>query len=259
MRRWLVVLTIAAIALAPAAGSASASVSGPAAASTADPARTIWFSGIRWEVRDEPRPSGPGPNRFSDSRRSVWVDDRRRLHLRIERRHGRWYCAELSTTQALGYGTYTFHVTGRPADLDPNVVLGLFTWDFHGGEHHREIDIELSRWGDASGPNAQFVVQPYQTPTNIHRFDIAGPRARTTQAFAWTVGQVEFWSLWGHVDPSATSEALIDHWVNAGPDVPTPSDAHVHVNLWLMDGRAPTDGRAAHIVLSSFDFVPGGG
>ncbi len=168
----------------------------------------------------------------------------------------RRYCAELTTDQALGYGTYTFHLTGRPADLDPNVVLGLFTWDFHGGEHHREIDIELSRWGDPTNANTQFVVQPYQTPENIYRFDIAGPRARTTQAFAWTAGQVEFWSLWGHVDPDATSEALIDHWVNTGPDVPTPSDAHVHVNLWLMDGLAPTDGRSAHIVLAGSWFDP---
>jgi hypothetical protein len=242
MRRALLVLTVAVILLGVTATSASA--------------RTIWFSGIRWDVRDDPRPSGPGPNRFSNSRRTVWLDDRRRLHLRIDRRHGHWYCAELTTQEAYGYGTYVFHVTGRPADLDPNVVLGLFTWDDHAGEHHREIDVELSRWGDPSGANAQFVVQPYQTPANIHRFDIAGPRAGTKHSFAWTAGQVEFWSLWGHVDPSTTSEALIDHWVNAGTDVPTPSDAHVHVNLWLMDGLAPTDGRAAHIVLSGFSFVP---
>ena len=55
------------------------------------------------------------------------------------------------------------------------------------------------------------------------------------------------------------SEALIDHWANAGPDVPTPSAAHVHLNLWLMDGLAPTDGRTAHIVLSGFSFVPAEG
>ena len=100
------------------------------------------------------------------------------------------------------------------------------------------------------------MVQPYQTPENIHRFDIAGPRQRTTHAFAWSQTQVEFWSLWEHVDPSTTSEGLIDHWVNAGPDVPSPSDAHVHINFWLMDGLAPTDGRTAHIVLSGFSFVP---
>jgi hypothetical protein len=244
MRRALVVLAASAILLGPVAGVASAAT------------RTVWFSGFRWDVRDEPRPSGPGPNRFSDSHRTVWLDARRRLHLRIERRNGHWYCAELTTERALGYGTYTFHVTGRPIDLDPNVVLGLFTWDDHGGEHHREIDIELSRWGDPSEADAQFVVQPYQTPTNIHRFDIDGPRAGTTQAFAWTRGQVEFWSLWGHVHPDTTSRALIDHWVNAGSDVPTPSDAHVHVNLWLKDGLLPIDGRAADIVLSDFSFVP---
>lgn len=110
--------------------------------------------------------------------------------------------------------------------------------------------------GDAATANTQFVVQPYPTPENIHRFDIAGPRKRTTHAFAWTETQLEFWSLWGHVDPATTSEGLIDHWVNTGPDVPSPSDAYVHINLWLMDGLAPADGRSAHIVLADLSFVP---
>jgi hypothetical protein len=34
------------------------------------------------------------------------------------------------------------------------IAFGLFTWDDHAGEHHREIDNELSRWGDPSGPPA---------------------------------------------------------------------------------------------------------
>ena len=247
MRRALIALTVAAIVLGPTVATANAA------------SRVIWFSGIRWEVRDSPHLSGPGPNRFSESGRTVWLDARRRLHLRIERRHGHWYCAELTTSQAFGYGTYVFDVTGRPTDLDPNVVLGLFTWDDAPAEHHREIDIELSRWSDPHNANAQFVVQPYRTPENIHRFDIAGSRARTTEAFAWTDGQVEFWSLWGHVDPITTSEALIDHWVNAGLDVPTPGDAHTHINFWLTDGHAPTDGRSAQIVLSGFSFAPESG
>lgn len=244
MRRALVSLAVAAILLWPNAGAANAS------------SRTIWFSRIRWEVRESPQPSGPGPNRFSDSDRTVWVDARRRLHLRIERRHGHWYCAELTTSRAFGYGTYVFDITGRPAGLDPNVVLGLFTWDYAPPEHHREIDIELSRWGDPTNANAQFVVQPYRTPGNTHRFDIRGPRARTTQAFAWTEAQVEFWSFWSRVDPTTASQALIDHWANSGLDVPAPGDAHVHLNLWLTGGHAPTDGRSAQIVVSGFSFVP---
>lgn len=222
-------------------------------------ARTVWFGGLRWKVRDSPALSGPGPNRFSAARRTVWLDDRRRLHLGIERRHGHWYCAEISSVEAFGYGTYRFDVAGSPAGLDPNVVLGLFTWDPHGGEHHREIDIELSQWGEPGNANAQFVVQPYRTPENIYRFDIVGPRRRTTHAFAWDQTQVEFWSLWGHVDPSTTSEGLIDHWVNADSDVPSPSDAHIHINLWLVGGLAPSDGRAAHIVLSGSSFFPSEG
>ena len=68
---------------------------------------------------------------------------------------------------------------------------------------------------------------------------------------------MEFGSLWGHVEPDAARRrALIDHGRTPAPTYPTPSDAHVHVNRWLMDGLAPSDGRAAHIVLAGFSFTP---
>ena len=86
---------------------------------------------------------------------------------------GHWYCAEISSVEAFGYGSYRFDVTGRPAGLDPNVVLGSFTWDSHGGEHHREIDVQLSRWGDPGSANAHSSAA-VPDMGNIHRFDIAG-------------------------------------------------------------------------------------
>ncbi len=61
MRRGLLALATAAIVVTSAAGSSAATP------------RTIWFSGHRWDVRDGPELSGPGPNRFSDGRRTVWL------------------------------------------------------------------------------------------------------------------------------------------------------------------------------------------
>jgi hypothetical protein len=50
----------------------------------------------------------------------------------------------------------------RVDKLDPNMVLGLFTYDSDPAFNNREIDIEASRLGNAADPtNAQFVVQPY--------------------------------------------------------------------------------------------------
>ena len=43
----------------------------------------------------------------------------------------------------------------------------MFTWD-DGGDapNHRELSIELTRWGDAANKNAH-VVQPYYIPANV--------------------------------------------------------------------------------------------
>jgi hypothetical protein len=227
---------------------------GPAAG-----ARTITWSGRSWDVKDSGAGVvGPGPNRFSDSARTVWVDGRGRLHLRIEFRHGHWYSAEVVATEATGYGTYDWRVVGRAADLDPNVVLGLFTWDEASGDHHREIDIEWSRWGRRRGTNAGFTVQPYTHDGNGHAFDIRrGAGARLTQAFDWGADQVRFWSILGHRPPPATGW-VDERWTYRGPDVPPEGEAHARINLWLFRGDAPTDGADVEIVLRAFTFTPDG-
>jgi hypothetical protein len=220
-------------------------------------ARTITWSGRTWDVKDSGGGAvGPGPNRFSDSAGSVWVDRRGRLHLRIEARHGHWYSAEIAGTEATGFGTYDWRVVGRAGDLDPNAVLGLFTWDDAPGGHHREIDIEWSRWGRPHGTNAGFTVQPYTHHGNGHAFDIRpAAGARLTQAFDWRSDHVRFWSILGHRPPPATGW-VDERWNYDGPDVPAEGEAHPRINLWLFRGAAPTDGAAVEIVLRSFAFTP---
>ena len=122
----------------------------------ANATRQITFSGRTWNVRRNARPSSPGPNYFSDGPQDVWVDSSGFLHLSLVYRNGVWQAAEVESEDILSYGTYSF-VLGSPVDqLDPNVVLGLFTWDATSAQYaHREIDIELSRWGNANSANAQ--------------------------------------------------------------------------------------------------------
>jgi hypothetical protein len=60
--------------------------------------------------------------------------------------------------------SYNWTVTAGAGSLDPNVVLGLFTYDDSPDQTHREIDVEFARWGATpaqDGSNAQWVVQPY--------------------------------------------------------------------------------------------------
>ena len=42
---------------------------------------------------------------------------------------------------------YTFAINSTLNNLDPNVTLGLFTWDAQAGDqNNREMDIEFGRW-----------------------------------------------------------------------------------------------------------------
>jgi hypothetical protein len=84
--------------------------------------------------------SGPGPNYFSDSSRNVWVDRQGRLHLRLTHVNGHWYCAEVISERLFGRGRYSFRVDSPLNDLDPQVVVGLFTWNDNPAFDDREID-----------------------------------------------------------------------------------------------------------------------
>ena len=124
---------------------------GLAAGKPSYPTQISW-SGRTWQVKSSQSKVGPGPNYFSAAPENVWVDASSRLHLRLTYRNGRWNCAELIGTQTLGYGTYVFEIASAVANLDANVVLGLFTWSDKAPAAHREVDIEFARWGNASDP-----------------------------------------------------------------------------------------------------------
>jgi hypothetical protein len=218
-------------------------------------ARTVSFSGATWTVKTSARKAGPGPNYFSDSDDNVSVDAQGRLHLRITRHQDRWDCAEIIHTASLGYGAYRFYLDSPVDNLDPNVVLGLFTWNDQPAYAHREIDIELSRWSKPDNLNAQYVVQPYTDPKNIVRFSQPAGLAQSTHGFQWQPGSISFQSLRG---PNATPpgpQAIIRQWKTTNR-IPVPGGENVRFNLWLFRGRGPTDGRDVEVIVKRFEFVP---
>jgi hypothetical protein len=205
---------------------------------------TITFSGYEWSVKDHNRKIGPGPNFFSAS--NVHVDPAGRLHLAITPQGKKWTVAEVINTRSdLGHGTYTWTLASSPT-FDPNVVLGLFTWNDAPDDNHREIDIEYARWGNAADPNnAQYVVQPYSTAGNEHRWQDASLLAGSTHSFTWLPDRVDF-------ESRAADGTLLESWSYDGPDVPAPGGENVRMNLWLFRGAAPTDGQPVEIVFESF-------
>ena len=220
-----------------------------------DDSRILDFAGYTWKVKDGYL--APGKNHFSDSGSNVFIDGAGDLHLKIENRNGTWYTSEVIADQALGYGRYLFQVAGRIDQLDPQMVLGLFTWDTDPAAYHREIDFEFSRWGDdsATAPNAQYVVQPFDVDGNREQYSFElNDGDRTTHILHWKHDELRFESYHGNISFEDTDSATPIHsWSYAGTP-PEPGNAHIRLNLWLIDGMAPQDGTGQEIVIKDFQF-----
>ncbi len=211
------------------------------------PARIIHFAAYDWTVKSSLIPVGPGPNLFSDSLQNVWVDGQGYLHLKITKQSdGKWYCAEIVGTQSLGYGTYSFDLLDTKQLSDPNVVLGLFTWSDDPGpqQNHREIDVEVSQWAIPGNPNTQFVVQPWQVPANMMRFDIHLDRP-SLHTFHWRNDSISFMTK--------QNESVVKFWRYTGTSIPTPGIENPRLNLWIFQN---TPSQEIEVVIRNFTFTP---
>ncbi len=219
--------------------------------------RRIQFSGYTWLVKRHTSPAGPGPNYFSDSECNVWVDSRGRLHLKITRAGNRWDCAEVINTQSLGYGTYRFYLDSEVHDLDPRVVLGLFTWSDDPAYAHREIDIEFARFQGPTGANAYYTIMPHigsSAPQDA--FNWLSNTPKSVHWFRWEPSRIVFQSIRGHRIPPPDPKYIHREWVYSGSTRPVPGGENPRINLWLLDGRPPTNNREVEVVIARFEFVP---
>jgi len=224
--------------------------------------RTIDFAGRSWRVKG-PGYYGPGPNLFCDGPDCVWVDGDGQLHVTVTESGGSWYSTEVVLEEALGYGDYIFTTVGRLDQLDPNVVLGLFLWQYGPcwdpsylwWNPYNEIDIEFSRWGDPGKEIGQFVAQPYDYPGNIHRFDASFSEGEiTSHAFGWHSDRVEYRS-WRGAPCDEQPSNMISEWTYTGPHIPRPEQPRVHINLWRLTGSMVAE---QEVVLRDFSYYPEG-
>jgi hypothetical protein len=206
--------------------------------------KTLLFGGYEWETSTDSSRYGGKEHLYVND--NAWLDDRGALHLRVSRNGDNWVCGEVHTVRSLGYGTYQFGLRDI-IHLQPSVTLGLFTWQKQLSEQaHREIDINISRWGNPRSPNAQFMIQPYYVPANIHRFEI--PRGPITTSFKWTPGRAEFAAAKG-------SEKPFSVWTFTS-GIPTTGGEKTYINLCEYGfGSAPLR-RDTEVVIDRFQFLP---
>jgi hypothetical protein len=209
------------------------------------PRRTT-FSGYDWDVRFTPSDRG-GANEYDPA--NAWVDAQGLMHLALVQRDGRWTSAEVILTRALGYGTYTFTVRDT-STIDPAAAFGMFTWDEENvQQNHRELDIEISHWGDHNIPNAQFVVQPYYVPANVARFSI--PSGTVTHTLRWEPGRALFKTFRG---ASAEGAIVAQHEFTSG--VPMPGNERVRMNLYYFRYSPSAPRGAVEVVIERFQYIP---
>ena len=212
------------------------------------PAHTIRFSGYDWLVRVLPTER---LGRHSYSLNNVSVDKRGFLHLRIAKEGNGWSCSEVKLGRSLGYGTYMFTVEDS-AHLEPAVVFSMFTWSDAGlSYNHREMNINLSRWGHAEGNNAEFVIQPFYVRTNSYRFKL--PAGLHTFSFRWEPGSALFRSVSGGIDTE--SHQLIALHTFSG-NIPPPSDEAASMNFCEFRLSEIPLRHEAEIVVERFQYLP---
>lgn len=197
--------------------------------------RQINWSRMKWNVRSLEGRDYPGPNYWSDSIKNVWVDIYGRLHLKIVKYMGKWHCTEIYTASPVGHGTYTFNVYSNPANLANNVVGGLFYYL----DNQNEIDIEFSIWKNPFAKNTHYTVQGpdkggSQGDTN---------KSNTIHIFKWDSSKICF------------EGTDISPWIYTGSYFPKTGGV-LDLNLWLIDGMAPMNGKSQELILSKVEYNP---
>jgi hypothetical protein len=226
---------------------AISTVKGEQEGSTSEAVKTLDFSGYEWKIRTNPSDRGATVNYYDAE--NAKTDENGFLHLRISKQTDKWTCAEISLTRSLGYGTYNFAVS-NVSQLESGVVFSMFTWDeLEANQNHREMSIEISRWGNPANKNMQFVVQPYYIPANVARF--TAPTGRLIYSFHWEAGRVSFKTIQIAGDKE---RVIAEHTFTSG--IPSSENETIHLNLYIFGyGKNPLQ-KENEVIIEKFEFLP---
>ena len=214
------------------------------------PTVPLHFSGYDWNVQTIAADRG-GVNNLYDAD-NAWTDSSGALHLRISKKSGKWTCAHLILARSLGYGTYSFAVRDI-SRLPPAVVLDMHTFDpSSGDQHYREMDIEISRWGDpANADNAQYGIQPFYIPGNVAQF--TEPSGTLTHTLLWESGRASFKTVRGS---SMAAGAPVAHQHIFASGVPSPGHELLEFMLYVVPSDKYPLQKDTEVVIEKFKYLP---
>ena len=85
------------------------------------------------------------------------------------------------------------------------------------------------------------------------RFSTVLQSSLSTHLFEWREDRIDFASF---QDSPANSGSVIEAWSYNGADNSPPGLENTRLNLWLMEGKPPSDGKEVEVVVESFRFTP---
>jgi beta-glucanase (GH16 family) len=206
----------------------------------------LHFSGYKWLVTHSPnKRKAPGNNYWND--RNVWVDEKGFLHLILTKdpESNKWFCSQITSETAFGYGSFQFSIEGRIDQLDKNVVFGLF--NYAGIDYHDEIDIEFSRWGNSKNPNLHYTVYPEENSDGKiwsaeNEFLLSEPYS--VHRFTRTATEVKF-----------ESDGKIHSQIYSGTTI-SKKPMPIYLNLWAFKNLAPSNHTEVEVIVQNFVFTP---
>lgn len=213
------------------------------------PTGSLKFSGYDWSVRTIPSDKGGMSNLFDPE--NAWTDASGALHMQIKRKGDWWSCAEIYLNRSLGYGTYLVTVRDT-SHIEPAAVFSMYTFEDSAGEqHYREMDVEVSRWGDPTNQNnAQFVIQPFYIPGNVIAF--AAPSSTMTYVLRWESGQATFKAFRGSA--GAGAHLVSEHTFTSG--IPEPGKAIPRLIFYVVGSKINPMQKPREVVVEKFEYLP---
>lgn len=210
--------------------------------------QTLKFGGYDWYIRHIPGVRDGAVAYYDPA--NAWTDGDGHLHLRITRLKDRTLCSQVALARHLGYGTFRF-TTRDTSHLEPATVLVMLTYDDLAAENHREMDLELSQWGDPKNKNGDYVVQPYYFPENKVLFQ--APPGMLTHSLIWEPGRATFETFRG-TDPAASSVPVAKNVFSTG--VPsTGGEAIVFDFCDFKFSKVPLH-NGSEVVIEKFQYLP---
>jgi hypothetical protein len=124
--------------------------------------------------------------------------------------------------------------------------------DWGGDQHYRELDVEISRWGDAAAKNnAQFGVQPFYVPENVAPF--TAPAGPLTHSMHWESGRASFKTVRGSsMQPGAP--VVSEHVFTSG--VPTPGQETLQLLFYVVPSDKNPSQHESEVVVEKFEYLP---